>query len=195
MLFLFDIDGVVNKSPYFTENYVSEFGTETRLFDDFFQKDFLPTLSNKSDLLEILPKHFVKWKWERNAEEFLEYWFKHDVKIDMELILLIRHYRRLGHKVGIASQQEKYRKIYLLNSCGLADEFDSFYFSCDLGCLKSSNFFYYTIIQNEKQPIYFWDDTPEVIEKANHCGFQAFLYLDNQKLKQQIDDIIKHNEF
>jgi putative hydrolase of the HAD superfamily len=195
MLFLFDVDGVLNKSPYFTEKYAEEFQIDICVFDDFFQNDFLPTLTDNSDLLKILPKHFVKWKWDKSSAEFLAYWFQNDVKIDNELLLIIRHYRSLGIKIGIASQQEKYRKDYLLSLEGLGEEFDCFYFSCDLGYLKSDRKFYETVLEYESSPIFFWDDTPALVEKANQCGFQAYLYHDNQKLKQQIDDILKHNEF
>ncbi|MCE2962272.1 MAG: hypothetical protein ACK5UE_10930 [Chitinophagales bacterium] len=195
MLFLFDIDGVINISTYFTEKYTEEFGVEMAVFDDFFKNEFPFTLTNETDLLSILPKYLATWKWDKSPEEFLAYWFQNDVKIDKELLLIIRHYRSLGIKIGMASQQEKYRKDFLLSLDGLGEEFDCFYFSCDLGYLKSDRKFYETLLENESSPIFFWDDTPAVVEKANQCGFQAYLYHDNQKLKQQIDDILKHNEF
>ncbi len=195
MLLLFDIDGVLNKSPYFTEKYTKEFGVEMSVFDDFFQNEFPSTLTNKINLLHILPKHFSTWNWDKSSEEFLAYWFENDIKIDRELLLIIRYYRSLGIKIGLASQQEKYRKEYLLSQEGLSQEFDCFYFSCDLGYLKSDRKFYETVLEKESTSIFFWDDTPAVIEKANQCGFQAYLYRDNQKLKQQIDFILEKNEF
>ena len=190
MLFLFDIDGVLNKSPYFTEKYTQEFGLEMSVFDDFFQSEFPSSLTNNIDLLSILPKHFTKWKWNKSSEEFLNYWFRNVVKIDHELLLMIRHYKRMGIKMGLASQQEKYRKEYLLNKEGLCNEFDCFYFSCDLGYLKSEENFYKAILEIESTPIFFWDDTPVVIEKANQCGFYAYLYKDNQNLKRQMEEIL-----
>lgn len=195
MVLLFDIDGVVNKSSYFTEKYSKEFGVEMSVFDDFFQNEFVSTLTNENDLVSLLPKYFRAWKWYKSPVEFLDYWFRNDVKIDHEFLLFIRHSRSLGIKVGLASQQEKYRKDYLLNHEGLSKEFDCFYFSCDLGYLKSEKDFYDAVLENESAPICFWDDSPSVVEKANQSGFQAYLYHDNQKLKQQIDHILAQNEF
>ena len=124
----------------------------------------------------------------------MDYWFQNDVKFDVELILLIRHYRRLGIRVGLASQQEKYRMNYLLNTARLADEFDCFYFSCELGFLKSDSNFYYSISKLEQEVIYFLDDTSSVVDLANDCGWTAFLYHDNLVLKEQIDRILADHE-
>lgn len=195
MLFLFDIDGVLNKSDYFTKKYTLDYGVSEDVFIDFFQNEFHTTLTNQSDLLSVLPKYFAEWKWDKSAENFLAYWFQNDVKIDHELLLLIRHYRRMGIKIGLASQQEKYRKKYLLKNEGLEDEFDCFYFSCDLGYLKSESKFYETILRRESFPIFFWDDTPEIVKKAKQIGVQAYLYRDNEQLKREIENIIVNNGF
>lgn len=194
MLLLFDIDGVVNKADYFTEAYQNDFGVSKHVFDDFFQNHFPVTLSNEKDLATILPAFFQNWQWKKSSAEFMDYWFQNDVKLDVELILLIRHYRRLGIRVGLASQQEKYRMNYLLNKAGLADEFDCFYFSCELGYLKSDSNFYRTISKLEQEAIYCWDDTSSVVDLANDCGWTAFLYHDNLVLKEQIDRILAVHE-
>jgi putative hydrolase of the HAD superfamily len=194
MLLLFDIDGVVNKANYFTEAYQNDFGVSKDVFDLFFQYHFPATLTNEKDLATILPAFFENWNWKGSSEGFIEYWFQNDVNIDMELILLIRHYRRLGIRVGIASQQEKHRMNYLLNIKRLADEFDCFYFSCELGFLKSDVNFYHTITGLEQQLIYFWDDTRSVMDLANECGWTAYLYSDNLVLKQEIDRILAVHE-
>lgn len=195
MVFLFDIDGVLNKSDYFTTSYSKDFGIDPQIFSQFFESEFPYTLTNDKDLSEILPTFLKIWKWEKSVDEFLDYWFRNDVKLDRELLLLIRHYRLLGYRVGIVSQQERCRKEYLLHNQGLRNEFDCFYFSCDLGYLKSEANFYKAISEKESNPIYLWDDTPAVIEKAAHHNFRAYLYHDNQKLKQEIEVIIQQHEF
>lgn len=190
MTLLFDIDGVINKSPYFTIQYEKDFGVPITDFDSFFQTEFNPTLVGKKKIENLIPPYFDKWKWRGTTEEFINYWFRYDVLIDMELIHLIQHYRALGIRVGIASQQEERRKGYLLNESHLSENFDVFYFSCDVGYYKTQPEFYNYIRKEELGKIYFWDDTQEVVDVANQNGIMGYHYTTTEKLNAQLKEII-----
>lgn len=191
MLFLFDIDGVLCKSDYFTNQYSKDFDVPKEQFDSFFESEFNSTLSGESDLKSILIPHLTRWKWTQSVDDFLNYWFQYDIQIDADLILIISKLRKLGYKTGIASQQEKYRKNELLKV--LKNHFDTFFFSCDLGFLKSQNEFYFQIKELHKEEIFFWDDTPTNIELANQNGINSYLYNSNEDLEHQLIQITEGN--
>lgn len=191
MLLLFDIDGVLNRADYFTVQYEKEFGIKAEVFDNFFIDELPDVLIGKSKLEEILPRYFESWKWKGNIEEFLNYWFRNDVKIDLELIEIINEIKRKNVKLGIASQQEFRRKDYLLNHTSLKDKFNLNYFSCDLGYLKTNSAFYKKIIRENQEEIYFWDDSIENIEVANQNGINGILYTDTKEFKIQLNEILK----
>lgn len=138
---LFDIDGVINKSPYFSRPYCVEFGVEQSLITAFFINDFIPCLTGEANLKEKLKPYLPQWKWTKSVEAFLDYWFAHDVKLDEELIQFIQNLRKKGHYCALASQQEQYRKTHLWETKRLKDKFDHFYCSSDLGFLKKDTRF------------------------------------------------------
>lgn len=191
MLLLFDIDGVLNRADYFTVQYEKEFGIKAEVFDNFFINELSDILIGKSKLEEILPRYFESWKWKGNIEEFLNYWFRNDVNIDLELLEIINELKGKNVKLGIASQQEFRRKDYLLNHTSLKDKFDLNYFSCDIGYLKTAPEFYQKIINENQEEIYFWDDTIENIEVAHQNGINGILYTDINEFKIQLNEILK----
>lgn len=191
MLLLFDIDGVLNRADYFTVQYEKEFGIKAEVFDNFFIDELPDLLVGKSKLEEIIPRYFESWKWKGNIDEFINYWFRNDVNIDLELIEIISELKRKNIKLGIASQQEFRRKDYLLNQTSLKDKFDLNYFSCDLGYLKTNSAFYEKIVSENQEEIYFWDDSIENIEVANQNGINGILYTDTKEFKIQLNEILK----
>lgn len=191
---LFDIDGVLNKSDYFSISYEKEFGVPLEEIKPFFKTDFIPCSTGDADLKAILPPYLKKWKWMDSVDEFLDYWFTSDVKIDAELISFVQVLRTKGYYCAIASQQEHYKKTHLWETKGLKDDFDHFYCSSDIGFLKKDTRFFQAVINNleEKElitspkDIVFWDDTPNCIETAKACAIEAILFNENQ-------DIINYN--
>jgi len=195
-LFLFDIDGVLNKSEYFTIQFERDFEINSELFSHFFNTEFEEILRGKVRIEEILPKYFEEWDWQKSVDEFLAYWFANDIRIDEELVCIIEAIQADNHKIGIASHQEFRRKNYLLQNKGLNEIFDINFFSCDSGFLKTENEFYLNIKKEFDGEIYFWDDTLEVVNVANRNGLKAFHYINNLQFKNQISAILNsENEF
>lgn len=190
MLLLFDIDGVINYSEYFTIKYCDEFGVDKNVFDLFFKTEFNLALRGEADLKQLLPNYFKKWKWDKNADEFLMYWFYNDIRLNIELVSTLKKLKNNGYTLGIASQQEKYRKSYLLNLPQLKDLFEECYFSCDIGYLKTDIEFYSSLLVKERE-IYFWDDTVEVVDMAKKNGINSYLYSDISIFKNQLSTITK----
>lgn len=191
---LFDIDGVINKSNYFSKPYCKEFGIEQELITAFFKTDFMPCLTGNADLKEQLTSYLPQWKWTDTTDAFLDYWFTHDIKLDEELISFIQTLRAKGYHCAIASQQEEYRKTHLWEVKGLKDAFDYFYCSSDIGFLKKDTRFFDAVIHDLKEKslitsvddIVFWDDTQKCVDTALESGIEAIIFKENQ-------DIIDYN--
>jgi putative hydrolase of the HAD superfamily len=191
MLLLFDIDGVLNQSDYFTVQYEKDVGVKREVFDRFFKDELPDLLIGKERIEDVLTIYFETWEWKGTTDEFLEYWFEHDVKFDRELLKIIQELKEKGIKIGIASQQEFRRKKYLLNHNNLSEIIDFSYFSCDLGYLKTEPEFYQYILSQHHEKIYFWDDTQENVDIANLAGIHSYLYDTIDKFKIQLVEILK----
>jgi len=187
---LFDIDGVVNKSEYFSLAYCKEYGIEQPLITTFFKNDFISCLIGEADLKEKLAPYLTKWQWPDSLDAFLDYWFAHDVKLDEQLIAFVQDLRAKGYYCALASQQEHYRKTHLWETKRLKDKFDHFYCSSDIGYLKKDTRFFDALIADleakslitSKNDIVFWDDTKRCVATALECGVEAILFEENQDI-------------
>lgn len=190
MVLLFDVDGVINKSEYFSAQYVKDFDVDRLAFKNFFQHDFAQCLKGQKDVKEVIEPYFQQWKWEKTADDFMQYWFENDVKLDLQLLDFIKNLRQEGHYCALASQQEIYRKKHLWETKELCSIFDDFFCSCDLGVLKSDPKFFEIIIQKlmdkeliqEASEVVFWDDMEKCVAVAQTTGITAKLFESNEDI-------------
>ena len=148
MVFLFDVDGVINKSEYFTAQYVKDFGVDISVFRNFFRNDFSQCLIGQKDVRDVIKLYFQQRKWEKTADDFLQYWFEKDVKLDLQLLDYLQEIKKQGYYCGLASQQESHRKKHLWETKQLSLFFEDFYCSCDLNLLKSDPDFFKVILES-----------------------------------------------
>lgn len=187
---LFDIDGVINKSDYFSKSYEKDFGVAREAIRPFFKTDFIPCLTGDADLKTVLLPYLKQWKWPDSVDAFLDYWFAHDVNLDEQLIDFIQDLRAKGYYCALASQQEHYRKTHLWETKRLKDKFDHFYCSSDIGYLKKDTRFFDALFADleaksliaSKNDIVFWDDTKRCVATALECGVEAILFKENQDI-------------
>lgn len=188
-LFLFDIDGVLNTSEYFTVKYESDFGVASSEFHSFFKYDFSPCLTGHRELKELLPTYLEQWKWKGTIDEFITYWFQHDIKLDLALLKIIAEIRK-KYSVGIASNQEKNRAEYLFYQHHLSQYFDYFYWSYEIGYLKDNSEFYKPIMNSFQGEIYFWDDSIENVKCAVENGIHAFQFQTRAVFHSQLNSFM-----
>ena len=197
MIFLFDVDGVINKSEYFTFQYIRDFGVDISTFRDFFQNDFTQCLKGEKDVRDVIQPYFKRWKWEKSPDDFLQYWFENDVKLDSQLLDYVKKLRQEGCYCALASQQESHRKSYLWESKQLSLIFDDFYCTCDLKVLKSDPAFFEIIINQlsskkliqEAFEVIFWDDMEKFVATAQTTGINAKLYKKNEDIFRFINQM------
>jgi putative hydrolase of the HAD superfamily len=70
------------------------------------------------------------------VQEFLEYWFKVENKVDARLLREVDQLRTAGIRSFLATNQERYRTEYISREMGLSDHFDGIFSSAFVGYLK-----------------------------------------------------------
>lgn len=186
---ILDADGIVIKDhEYFSVRYKKKFGKS--LNDDviinFFKNEYKQTAIGKADLKELLEERIKQWKWKGTVDELLEFWFKGERDVNEDVLAVAKKLRDKGVKIGLASDNERYRAEYLFGEVGLEYHFDYMFFSCFLRYTKSEpEFFQYIIDKLEFKPgeIVYFDDDQENVDVAKKLGIDARLYKSISQLK------------
>ena len=177
---LFDADGVLINSERFSVHLARDYGIPAETTLPFFQGVFKECIVGNADLKEVIEPYLKEWGWQKSVDEFLDYWFKVEHKIDEELVNYIQGLRDQGIKCYLATNQEKYRVQYMFDQMGFEKCFDKVYASAHLGHRKPSVEFYSKVVEDlqtvQKDEILFWDDTPENVDAAKRFGIQAEFY-------------------
>lgn len=197
MILLVDFDGVVNKADYFSVQYEKDFGISQAEITQFFIKDFAASAKGKARIEDLLPPYLKSWKWDKDVNSFLDYWFSNDVKLDFELLDFLKNHQSEKIKYFLVSQQEKNRKKYIWENCGLHQYFDGFYCTCEIGYLKSEPAFYDYIVRHLKNnrviqsisEIKFIDDSEEFIEAAEKCQIDSTLFKSNNDFYKIVETV------
>ena len=183
---LFDVDGVLVQSEYFTVKYSQEFGVDLGAFEEFFENQFLECLIGKSDLKVEKNPWLKKWKWHASVEEFLNYWFEAENKINFHILGQIKILKENKLPLYLATNQEKYRVQYLNETMGLNTLFNKTFYSGDIGVVKpNSEFFSHIINDLQVSPsnIYFYDDILNNVQSAVNMGIKAIHYKPKMKIQ------------
>ena len=179
---LFDADGVIIRSEFFSTTFSKEYGTSAEVLQSFFNGDFLDCVVGKKDLKEELEKRRESWGWPDSTDALLGYWFSAEHIVDTGLVSVISRLRSAGIACYLATNQEKYRTQYLIDEMGFADIFDSIFASCYLGVRKPQPEFYQSILTEIGNPlpneVLYFDDSHSNIDAALALGINAEFYTD-----------------
>lgn len=191
---LFDLDGVtVNREKYFSQRLADDYNISSEEIMKFFKNEFQTCSLGKADLKTELKKYVKTWQWEKSIEELMDYWFKSESNLNNELLQEILKTRERGIICGLISNNETYRKKYLLDSLLLKNYFDKFYFSCELGQAKPTEEFWQSILASlpnmKKENIFIWDDEQKVINAAQEFGLKGQLYSDLNNFKNWLNTL------
>ncbi|MBI4004533.1 HAD-IA family hydrolase [Candidatus Roizmanbacteria bacterium] len=177
---LLDVDGVIVNARRFSETLEKDYGLTEEDTLLFFKGKFLDCLIGKADLYEELLPHLKEWGWAKSVDEFVEYWFTSEHKIDEQLMDYVGELRKKGIKCYIVTNQEKYRTEYLLSEMNFDTLFDGIFSSAHIGFRKPREDFFLYVLRRlkgiKRDEIVLWDNTPEHIESARQLGIHAELY-------------------
>lgn len=193
----FDVDGVLvhgwHAKPelcqYWDVNIEQDLGIDrTKLSEEFFRsKEFMEILAGKKDLEPLLEGLLSKWGYKDGAKSVIDYWLRNDSKVNTDLIEKVKLLKDSGRvRLFIATNQMHERAKYLMGNLGFDEYFEDIFHSARAGFVKpDKEYFYYVMeflgLDKSDRPVLF-DDTPEVLESARSCGWDAYEYVDTSSL-------------
>ncbi len=193
---LFDADGMLIKTDMWSVTFSKEFNVPYKKVLPFFQNEFQDCLVGKADLKKEIRPYLKRWKWYKSVDDFLDYWFKSEDKIDKRFIKIIDSLRKKGIKCCLATNQEKYRTLYMRKQMGFANIFDQIYSSAEIGFKKPNLKFFDHIIQDlklGKEQIQYWDNRKDYIKIGLKAGLQARHYKTFEDFSRQMEVFFQDN--
>jgi len=195
---LFDIDGVlIQHKQYFGESLSSDMYKHPSLYLSGIYKTDENRNCDKGHLeitTDIEP--FLKnIEWDKSVEEYLDQQYEFEAQyIDFEILEDIKEIRKMGIITVIASNQNHYRKKYLLNKINANNTFDDYYFSSDIGYVKSENKYWEKVLSNINNKykiencneLLFIDDLEVNIMKAKEFEINSCLV----KCREDIEEVM-----
>lgn len=197
---LFDIDGVLIRYEKYYSLVLEEMGYKDapHYLDLYFQNDHLCTTGHLNPLEEI-QQYLDALGWEKSAKEFFDEQFLYEEKyLDINLMREIENIRKEGTKCYLATDQNSYRKGYLLNALGFSKAFDGWYISSDIGYRKINREYWDFVINSlkllhynlQEKEILFIDDRNANINMAKEFGIACF-HIDSEKAVQKLFSILE----
>src|SRR5690242_12332169 len=135
---LLDVDGVLVIGKPFREHLLQDHGISPEMTAPFFRESLPACLLGKADLREELSKHIPGWGWKQSVDDFLRYWFTSEQTVNNQLVMAIQLMRQQGMRCYLATNQEKYRAVYLWNKLAFSKKFDGMFTSSQVGHMKPS---------------------------------------------------------
>lgn len=179
---LFDVDGVlIRPSPTHTEFLIGEgCSNAANILNEFYHANE-GCITGKLDPLILIKPYLSKMGWHKSVLDFYEDLYDYERKfIDIHLIESIQLLRKNRIYCYLASNQTHHRKTFILDELGFKNCFDGFFISADIGCTKTNDQFWISVIkkmqskQNIKpEEVFFIDDTMANIDLASEYGFKT----------------------
>lgn len=178
---ILDADGVLINGERFSDVRTRELSGNPEKEREFFTGIFQKCLIGEADLKESVTPYLKDFGWNGTVDEFLDYWFKAEHKLNEELMDYVKALRKSGVTVALATNQEKYRTQYMLDHMGFKGAFDKVYSSAHLGHKKPAIEFFAKVVTElgvNKDEALFWDDDQQNIDGAKAYGIHAEYYSD-----------------
>jgi putative hydrolase of the HAD superfamily len=178
---MLDGDGVVITGKSFSERLARDLKVDPAKEKEFFSTTFQDCVLGKADLKQAVVPYLSSFGWQGTADEFLEYWFTKECELNTPLLENVARLRQTGVRVVMATNQEKYRATYLLDTMHVGDMVDTIYFSFDIGLKKPTDQYLDYILndlQVDKSEVVFWDDEQKSVDSARQHGIHAERYTD-----------------
>jgi len=198
-IFLFDADGVLVTPESYGANYaMKKAGLDPSVLVELFHGQFKECSAGKMDLKDILAPLLVKWGYPHTIEEFLNDWFTHEHVYHQALLEYIQTLREDGYLCYLATDQEKYRAQFMIDTMQICSYVDGAYFSYAIGVTKSDTEFYKFVHHDlEKKlgkidvgSIFFTDDDEKNIAVAREYGMHGVVYKNTSQILAEIENFL-----
>ncbi|MBP9798450.1 HAD-IA family hydrolase [Candidatus Woesebacteria bacterium] len=193
---LFDADGVViaPREKFFTDRLVEECGVSPEDSMDFVKEFLMPSMTDKVDLREELPALLTKWEINKSVDEIFEFWWSGETKIDYSVLNIVDQLKHSGVKTYLASDQEKNKAGYIMNTLGLIEHFDGAFLSFEMGFQKHDEGYWKKLLESlrvEPSRIIFWDDDQKNVDNAAAVGIVGRLYSNFEEFKRDAQELYR----
>lgn len=179
---MLDVDGVVVRGrpddgrPVFADLEQDLGLSAETLQTAFFKRHWQDIVIGRTPLVERLSPVLREIAPHLSAEALIDYWFRDDARLDVDVLSALPRLRQCGMAVFLATNQEHLRAAYLMNELGLAAHVDGMVYSAALGHRKPSPEFYRLAGERagaEPSDIVLVDDTPDNVDAARAFGWRA----------------------
>jgi putative hydrolase of the HAD superfamily len=194
-----DVDGVlVNARPRVAvrpfANVEAQFGvTLERLQAEMFEPHWAAIVTGREKLMDRLVPALNRIAPGISAQELVDYWFANDTIVDEDVRSAIRHYRSVGRRVFLCTNQEHMRAAYLMDTVGLRADLDGILYSADLGDRKPGASFFRLAAERAGatgNEIAFVDDVLDNVEAARRAGWTAVHWTAGGNFRETIDPLM-----
>jgi FMN phosphatase YigB (HAD superfamily) len=199
---LFDIDGVlIRHKDYFSEHLEKNgYQNACKIIDSFYHSNINKDCDRgKLDPLKEIEPYLKNIKWKNSCNEFFIDQFKYETQyIDYDLLGYINDINTNRLPCYIASNQNQYRKRFLVDKLQIEKVFTKAFFSSDFGYIKPEmdywDYMYKYLVTKDPMikidNIVFFDDMYENVESAKKYGFITYQIERTTNVKALINSIL-----
>ncbi len=176
---LLDADGVVQENP---DGWLEQLkatvghGRGQEFADDVFATE-QDAMTGDRDFGDVIAEVADRWGLTGSRDDLLEHWRR--IEVNAPVVDLVGELRAAGIRCCLASNQNSFRARYMRDALGYEKIFDSVFFSCDLGVLKTSPRFFTSVLSELDLPageVLFVDDGEHYVETARDVGLPALVW-------------------
>jgi putative hydrolase of the HAD superfamily len=190
-----DVDGVlVHGRPadgrHWASSLEADLGVRSAdLQCEFFDVHWNEIVVGRAGLMERLPAVLQRIAPHLEPERLIAYWFSHDARLSVELLHDLAHVRAAGIGVYLATNQERMRADYLMETLGLAEHVDGMHYSARLGARKPDREFFDRIVAAmgvQAGELLLIDDAVENVNAAAAAGWNVIHWRKETSLRQSL---------
>lgn len=191
-----DVDGVVvcgrpSGNPNWAADIEDDLGISVAdLQREFFIPHWNDIVIGQADLIDRLSPVLARLAQGVGAEDFIDYWFSNDSRLDDMLLTELADYRQSGLRIYLATNQEHLRARYIMEMLGLGRYVDGIFYSAALGSKKPERAFFEKAQSRsgfEPSALLLIDDNAENVEAAKSAGWNALVWSGKEALSDLIE--------
>jgi len=195
-LVLFDIGGVIIKwqDSWLYHKVAQGYGLNEKKLSKECENE-IPRLHSgeiqEPEFWKTIGKRIDSEELKSTNRSFFYEIFKKEIKLNNEVLSLVKKIKKKGLKVGVLSNLEKSTNL-VLNELGIMEDFEFQFLSHKIGFAKpNKRIFEYVIrkIPFKKNEIIFIDDKSSNVEAAKTLGINAIQFTNVKKLQNDLCQI------
>ena len=178
---LFDADGVIQWPLHNRRDMWNALLGDADKVDEFFAALLAlerTCYCGEGDFVGALPNMMRDWQSTGSIEDLLRGWTA--IRVDLQVVELIRRLRSGGVRCYLATNQEPFRGRYMSEQLNYRALFDAEFYSCELGCYKPDpNYFVKILNRLELSPgeVLFVDDKDPNTSAAASVGIRTETFM------------------